>query len=136
MITLDTSGLFARINAADTLHEACRAVLDEDTGPYIISTATLSEIAWVLETRLHPDVEQAFLQDLQAGAYTLDWEQQDVRRIQELTRRYQDLELGLSDAAVIACAERNNGRVLTTDRRHFPVVARGEGTITVLPSLS
>jgi predicted nucleic acid-binding protein len=33
---------------------------------------------------------------------------------------------------VIACAERNGGRVLTLDRRDFDVVA-GEGVITVLP---
>ena len=134
MITLDTSGLFARINQADTLHEACRSVLDDDAGPYIISKATPSEIAWLFESRLHPDVEVALLEDLRTGAYTLDWDQQDVERIQELTRRYRDLGLGLADAAVIACAERNNGRVLTTDRRHLPVVAR-EGKITVLPSL-
>jgi predicted nucleic acid-binding protein len=47
--------------------------------------------------------------------------------------RYESLGLGLADAAVIACAERHRGRVLTFDRRHFPVVAQGEGTITVLP---
>jgi hypothetical protein len=28
----------------------------------------------------------------------------------------------------------DRGRVLTSDRRHFPVVARGEKTITVLPA--
>ena len=55
------------------------------------------------------------------------------RRITELVIRYQDLDLGLADAAVIACAERHGGRVLSTDRRHFPLVARGEQTISVLP---
>ena len=133
MITLDTSGLFARINQEDEQHAACRAVLDQDPGPYVISTATLSEIAWIFETRLHPRVEQAFLDDLREGAYILDWDPQDIARIQQLIVRYQDLPLGLSDAAVIACAERSGGRVLSTDRRHFSVVARGEGTITVLP---
>jgi hypothetical protein len=38
-----------------------------------------------------------------------------------------------SDAAVIACAERSGGRVLTFDLRDFGVVA-AEGTITVLPA--
>jgi predicted nucleic acid-binding protein len=49
-----------------------------------------------------------------------------------LIGRYADLPLGLTDAMVVACTERNGGRVLTLDRRHFGVVA-GEGTITVLP---
>jgi predicted nucleic acid-binding protein len=39
--------------------------------------------------------------------------------------------LGATDAAVVACAERTGGRVLTVDR-DFAVVA-GAGTITVLP---
>jgi predicted nucleic acid-binding protein len=43
-----------------------------------------------------------------------------------------DLQLGLVDAAVIACAERRDGLVLNLDRRHFDVVAR-EGTIRILP---
>ena len=53
-------------------------------------------------------------------------------RIRLLVRRYADLPLGFVDAAVIACAERRGGRVLTLDRRHFGVVGR-EGTLTLLP---
>ena len=47
--------------------------------------------------------------------------------------RCADLRLGLADACVIACAERNGGRVLTFDERDFVAVAR-EGTITIVPS--
>jgi predicted nucleic acid-binding protein len=94
----------------------------------------LAEITYMLETTFQPGALQPFLDDLRASAYTLDWETQDIARIQGLTRRYQDLGLGFADAAVVACAERHGGRVLTTDFRHFPVVARGEGTFTVLPT--
>jgi len=55
-----------------------------------------------------------------------------VPHIRALTRRYADLPLGFADAAVIACAERHGGRVLTRDLRHFGVVAR-EGRLIVLP---
>ncbi|MBV9282800.1 MAG: PIN domain-containing protein [Chloroflexi bacterium] len=133
MITLDTSGLLALINTGDRDHAACRAVFERDGGPFIIPVATLSEIAWTLETKLHSRVEDSFLDDLADEVYTLDWHQRDVPRVRELSRRYRDLRLGIADAAVIACAEPHGGRVLTTDRRHFPVVARGERTITVLP---
>jgi predicted nucleic acid-binding protein len=47
-------------------------------------------------------------------------------------RRYADLRLGLTDAFVAVCAERNGGRVLTLDRRHFDVLSR-ELALTVLP---
>lgn len=56
----------------------------------------------------------------------------DLARIRALVRRYADLPLGFADAAVIACAEREGGRVLTLDTRHFGTVAR-EGTITPSP---
>jgi len=55
---------------------------------------------------------------------------EDVAR--NLARRYADLPLGYADAAVIACAERSRGLVLTLDMRDFGVVAR-EGTIQILP---
>jgi hypothetical protein len=47
--------------------------------------------------------------------------------------RYHELGLGFPNAAVIACAARRAGRCMTTDYRHFPVVARGEKTIIILP---
>ncbi len=53
-------------------------------------------------------------------------------RIRALARRYADLPLGFADAAMIACAKRHGGRVLTLDLRHFGVVAR-EGGLIVLP---
>jgi len=57
----------------------------------------------------------------------------DLARIRAIVLRYADLPLGFSDAAVIACAERNGGYVATFDRRHFDIIAR-EGAIEVLPA--
>jgi len=62
----------------------------------------------------------------------LDCGESDLGRARQLLGRYADLALGFVDAAVIACAERNGGRVLTFDLRDFGVVA-AEGTITILP---
>jgi predicted nucleic acid-binding protein len=134
MMTLDTSGLLAVMDTQDRHHIVCASAFDSDRGPYLLSTAVLAEIAWLLEARFHPDVAQRLLTEIRRGTLVLSWESQDIRRIQGLTQKYQDLSLGLADAAVIACAERNGGRVLTTDWRHFSVVARGEKSITVLPA--
>jgi predicted nucleic acid-binding protein len=71
--------------------------------------------------------------DLETGVYTLECGEQDLPRTRELIRRYADLPLGFADAAVIACAERHGGRVLTLDLRDFGVVAR-EGRITLAPA--
>ena len=86
----------------------------------------------MLEARVGRSAVHVVLEDLDSGALTLDCGDSDMPRIRHLVRRYADLELSLPDAAVIACAERNGGRVLTLDLRDFGVVAR-EGTIRLLP---
>ena len=94
--------------------------------------ASLGEVGYLIEQRLHPSVLDKLLVDLQGGGLVVDCGEDDWARVRELARRYADLRLGLVDAAVVACAERNGGRVLTFDRRHFGVVAR-EGTIMMVP---
>ncbi len=74
----------------------------------------------------------AVLADIESGAYSLDCGEDDLSRIRNLASKYASLPLGYADSAVVACAERNGGRVLTLDERDFGVVA-GEGTVAVLP---
>lgn len=132
MITLDTSALFALLNRRDPAHAQIRQLFEDDAGPYIVPAAILSEIAYLVEDRLGPKVLDALLADLESGALAFDCGDRDWERIRALARRYADLGLGAADAGVIACAERNGGRVMTLDQRHFSVVAR-EGTITPIP---
>jgi predicted nucleic acid-binding protein len=54
------------------------------------------------------------------------------RSHRQACREYAELPLGFADAAVVACAERSRGRVLTLDLHDFVVVARA-GSITILP---
>jgi predicted nucleic acid-binding protein len=133
MITMDTSGLYAIFNRRDPYHAQMKAARDADAGPYVVPAGMLAELAWMTEQTLDARVLQAFLLDLADGSYLLDCGDRDFRRIHELVLRYADLRLGFVDSVVIACAERHGGKVLTCDRRHFPVVARGERSIIVVP---
>lgn len=132
LITLDTSGLFAILNRGDDDHERVKAALFEDRGPYLVPAGILSEISYMVEERLRVEALENFLSDLESGGFTVECGEEDFGRIRKLVRRYADLPLGFADACVIACAERNGGRVLTLDLRHFGVVA-GEGSISILP---
>ncbi len=134
MITLDTSALYALLNRRDRGHAVAVETLNSDPGPYLVPAATLGEIAFLVEERLGSRVLDLLLADLELGAYTLDCGEADLGRARQLVRRYEDLSLGYVDAAVIACAERSGGRVMTFDLRDFGVVA-AEGTITILPTL-
>ena len=134
MITLDTSALYALLNRRDRGHAVAVETLNSDPGPYLVPAATLGEVAFLVEERLGSRVLDLLLADLELGAYTLDCGEADLGRARQLVKRYEDLSLGYVDAAVIACAERSGGRVMTFDLRDFGVVA-AEGTITILPTL-
>ncbi len=133
MITLDSSALIAITNADDPDHSAVTTALLSEREPWFIPQGILAEVAFMLE-KLGADVLDRFLQDVEDGPYTLEDSRGDIPRVRALAYRYRDLSLDFSDAAVIACAERNDGRVLSVDRRHFQGVAR-EGKITLVPEL-
>jgi predicted nucleic acid-binding protein len=132
MITLDTSGLLALANRRDLDHERAKAALVHDPGPYLLPAGILAEVTYMLEQRLGLRVLDLFLDDLLSGAYALDCGADDFGRIRQLVHEYADLPLGFADAAVVACAERSGGRVLTLDLRDFGVMARA-GSIRILP---
>ena len=130
MITVDTSAVVALWDSSEDRHAATVTLLDRERIA-LLPWATLGEIAYFIEYRHNRRTLSAFIRHLIDGAFELDTGSGDLPRVLELVERYEDLPLGFVDAAVIACAERNGGRVLTYDYRHFGVVA-GEGTITLV----
>jgi uncharacterized protein len=126
-VTLDSSAIFALLNKKDPHHLAVRRILSQHRLPYFISTPALAEIAYLLETRLGHHVLNAFINDIKADLFRLDFATTEIARAQELANKYQNLPLGLTDAFVIACAERNGGEVLSLDE-HFWIVS-GEGKL-------
>ena len=108
--------------------------METHPGPLIVPTLVLTEVVYLLGTRLGTHAELRFLGDLASGAFdiepvhTTDW-----LRIADLVGRYQNLPLGTVDASVIACAERLGiDEVATVDRRHFTVV-KPNRTLSLLP---
>jgi predicted nucleic acid-binding protein len=132
LITLDTSAILALLDRREREHRRVRAALVEDRGPYLIPAWILAECCYLTATRLGDGVLDTLLADFEATSYTIDCGDGDVPRIRQLVRRYSDLPLSAADAAVIACAERSGGRILSVDA-DFGVVAK-EGKIIVLPA--
>jgi uncharacterized protein len=123
MITLDASGVVALFVRQDRQHAAAVRCLVAARAPTVVP---------VLSRRLAPRASVAFLAGIERGDTLLDCGDVDLPRIRELMVRFADLRLGFSDGAVIACAERNGGDVLTFDRRVFEPVAR-DVPITLRP---
>jgi len=89
-----------------------------------VPTLVLTEVAYLIATRLGAEAEVRFLGDLAAGNFIAEpVVARDWLRIAELVGAYRDLPLGTVDASVIALCERLDARQLATlDRRHFTVV--------------
>jgi predicted nucleic acid-binding protein len=133
VITLDTSAVLASLGEEDADYDNVMATLQADSGPYLLPVGVLAEMTFMIERDYPPNVEDAFLQDLEEGRYQVYWHERDLPRIRKLMTRYSDLPLGFSDAVIAVCAEQHGGRVVTLDRRHFDVIAQGERTLTILP---
>ena len=84
----------------------------------------VTEVAYLLGTRLGHGAEVRFLGDFAAGNLIPEHvAAEDWLRIAELVQIYRDLPLGSVDSSVIAAAERLSiNDVATLDRRHFTVV--------------
>lgn len=87
-------------------------------------TLVVTEVTYLLCTRLGWEAEVRFIGDLANGHFALEpVHPADLVRIAELVAKYHDLPLGTVDASVVAVAERLGiTEVATTDRGHFSVV--------------
>lgn len=131
MLTLDTSGVIAAADKRDRVHDAVTAAMANESS-IVIPAGILAETTYMLRRRLGPPGERAFLEGLVEGEPLVDHEDR-FPRVLALMSKYTDLGLSFADAAVVACAERHGGRILTLDRRDFDVIARGEGSMTLVP---
>jgi predicted nucleic acid-binding protein len=123
-LVLDTGPLLAALDAADPDHADCAALITDAREDLVVPSLVLAELDYWCHKRLSGDVWLAFLDDLLAGAYRAEPPiDGDLRRCRELQATYLDLRLGVTDASVIALAERlNEPKVATLDHRHFTAV--------------
>ena len=116
--------MYAYVDADDRHHAESLDLLLHHPGPLVVPVLVITEVVYLIGSRLGPDAEVRFLGDLAAGDFAIepvmagDW-----LRIAELVSRYRDLPLGTVDSSVVATAERLRiTRIATLDRRHFSIV--------------
>ena len=121
---VDAGPLYAYVDADDRHHRACLALLESHPGPLVVPTLVITEVAYLIGSRLGVEPEVRFLGDVAAGAFAVEpVAPSDWLRIAELVSRYRDLPLGTVDASVVAVGERLGiTELATVDRRHFSVV--------------
>ena len=130
----DSGGLYALYDVRDKSHKGAHSVLKCERGDVIIPSAVLGELGHLLRQGLGARAVSVFLRDLAAGSFTMEaFAPEDVVRSLELLDKYADLDLGFTDAAVIATAERLNiNRILTVNDRDFRPIRNARGAPFVL----
>lgn len=123
-LILDTGPLLAALDQADPDHESCATLITETDEDLVVPALVLAELDYWCSRRLTTAVWIAFLEDVLAGGYRIEAPtRSDLRRCHELQTIYQDLDLGVVDASVLALAERlGEHKLATLDRRHFSTV--------------
>lgn len=121
MIVADTGAVLALLDADDPHHAILAGLYQQRSADWLLPWAILPEVDYLAGAHLGRRVQRAFLDDLAAGAFAVEWGSAvDLRRAAEIDLAYASLGLGLVDAAVLAVAERVAARAIATlDLRHF-----------------
>ncbi len=136
MLIVDAGPLVAAASTRDRNHARCVELLAGASGPLVVPSLVVTEVAYFLADRIGPVAERAFAASLRAGELIAEpVEPADWERIAELLVEYEDLGIGIVDASVLATCERLDQATLATlDRRHFSVIRpRHCAALTLLP---
>lgn len=131
---VDSGPLYACADASDRDHERSLEVLERRDLHLVIPALVVTEVSYMIGTRLGPSQEATFLKGL--SQFDVDTPAiDDWQRIAELVDRYSDFPLGGVDASVVTLAERLDTQlVITLDRRHFSAVRpRHRESLDLLP---
>ena len=123
-VIADTGPLYALIDRNDVWHDRVVAWWQRKARSVLVPVSVLPEVCYLLQTRIGPAAEVAFIRAVVDGEFTTEaLEPEDMDRAAELMQTYADLPLGFVDATVLATAERLGVReILTTNRRHFGMI--------------
>jgi predicted nucleic acid-binding protein len=121
-VLVDTGILAALAEADDRWHKPARDWLTKTSTLLLVPSTVLPEVTYLLQTRLGPDAELAFVQSMAVGELDVEeLRRPDLARCLEILRRYP--EIGFTDASIVAMSERLKiATIATTDRRHFSSV--------------
>jgi hypothetical protein len=136
MLLVDAGPLYAAAATRDKHHERAVELLARGTRPLLVPALVVTEVSYLLSDRIGPHAELAFARAVANGELIVEPVlDSEWSRIAELTAQYLDLPLGMTDASVVALAERHGlDTVASFDHRHFATVRpRHVERLTLVP---
>jgi uncharacterized protein len=135
VLIVDTGPLVSIADRTDPHHHTCLELLETDPGPLVTTGLVVADAGYLLNRNLGPNAEIALVDMITDGTLIVDaLTAADWVRVRDLCSVYSNLPLGVTDASVIAIAERHKTtRVATLDRRHFHIVRPTIGPFEIVP---
>ena len=128
-VVCDTGPLVATADRRDPAHRLARGLVTGLGRDLLVPDPVVVETDEFLRRRAAGPAARRFLSAISAGEHALLFLTPGLlRRAVEIDARYQDLDLGLTDAAVMAFAERHDLPILTFDFRDFRATAPERGS--------
>lgn len=124
MIVVDTGAMVALLDGNEALHSVFRALYEENSDRWVLPSAILPEVDYLVSKHLGLKAQDSFLADLADGAFVIEWgSDEDLIHAQRIFARHKSLQIGFVDSMVIATAERLKADAIATlDLRHFSAV--------------
>lgn len=127
-VVVDTGPLIAAANRRDKAHGLAAALVAQAGRDLIVLDTVAVETDHLLRSRLGAHAARLFLHSLVAGQLgTAFLTKGLLTRATQIDERYADLDLGLTDASVMAYAERHRLPILTFDFEHFRATRPARG---------
>ena len=133
---IDTSALLAYFDTDEPDHQAVAAVLDNTDQPLVVSPYVVTELDYLVASRMGVAAELAVLVELAGGAWELPAiDGEGLKDARAVIERYADQRIGVADASnVVLAARYQTQTIVTLDHRHFDVLRPlAGGTFKVLP---
>jgi uncharacterized protein len=117
----------------ERVHEWMRSQEDElSTTPFVVA-----ELDYLVARQGGAEASRILRKNFERGAYLVEWWPEAMRETIAAATRYESMELGLSDASLVALAAHlQTTTIATLDERHFRALKplSGADSFTLLPA--
>jgi len=118
---IDTSAIISLVDRSSEHHHSLADIINKENYRLIIPSPVIPEACYMLNKKFGISVEIKFIEEIISVNFHIEIIKfLDLARIVEILKKYNNLDIGYVDGAIIAIAERLKiNRIFTLDRKHF-----------------
>ena len=133
-ILIDSGPLIALFDSSDKYHEKSVDFIKTNQYPLITTLASITETLHLLDFNRNAQID--FLEWISRGAVEIhNIENNDFKRLKDLTEKYRDLPMDFADSCLVYIAEKCNINTIATIDRDFTIYRiKGKKTFKIILS--